>query len=257
MPPETHSLENNPLFELLERKAKQLRAAPSGMLRILFLADVGSTLLRRVGRIGEVDHTRRFVSAREIIQHFLINRSTTVDAIVTFSPFKEAFRFGGIAFAARKPRGWTIGFFGSDALPSPPASLETIAASLPDPRYEGYQARSLFRQGVFSHRHSGQYIGMNITSIVGKAGETVHFPARLLLDLLAGRITPEQFRLRLDGRDGSHNLFKHWLDLGMTISGAEMAPRNVDEDDDHLILYFSDDPAARPFTLPDDRQDPV
>jgi hypothetical protein len=43
----------------------------------------------------------------------------------------------------------------------------------------------------------------------------------------------------------------------MTISGAEMAPRNVDEDDDHLILYFSDDPAARPFTLPDDRQDPV
>jgi hypothetical protein len=48
---------------------------------------------------------------------------------------------------------------------------------------------------------------------------------------------------------GKVNLFKHWLDMGMTISGAEMAPRDIDEDDD--ILYFSEDPAAQPFALPE------
>jgi len=251
MPPETHSLEDNPLFELLVRKAKQLRAAAPGMLRVIFIADVGSTLLRRIGQIGELDHTGRFVSAREIIGHFLEKRSTTVDAIVTFSPFKDSSPFNRVSFATpKKPRRWTVSFFGTAALPSAPASIEAIEASFPDPHYEGYQARSLFRQGAFSHDQRGQYLGMNITSTAGEDEQAVHFPARLLLDLLAGRITPEQFRFYLDGRDGGRNLFKHWLDLGMTISGAEMAPRSEDEDDDHLILHFSDDPAARPFKLP-------
>lgn len=253
MPPQAHSLDDNPLFELLVRKAKQLRAAPKGMLRILFVADVGSTLLRNIGRIGEIDHTRRFVSAREIILHFLEARSRTVDAVVTFSPFKDFSPFGriGLLLDERKPRRWNVAFFGTAALPEPPSSVRSLAALLPDPHYEGYQARSLFRQGAFSPTRTGQYLGMTITGTAGARRETVHFPARLLLDLLAGRISEERFRAMLDGPDGTRNVFKHWLDLGMTISGAEMAPRDQDEDDDHLILHFTDDPAARPFSLPE------
>jgi len=41
MPPETHSLEDNPLFELLVRKLSQLKAASADTLRMIFLADVG------------------------------------------------------------------------------------------------------------------------------------------------------------------------------------------------------------------------
>ena len=66
MPPETHSLEDNPLFNLLVRKAKQLRGAAPGTFRVLIVAGVGSTLFNRVGRGREMDPTRRFVSAREI-----------------------------------------------------------------------------------------------------------------------------------------------------------------------------------------------
>jgi hypothetical protein len=255
MPPETHSLEGNPLFELLVRKAKQLRAAPPDMLKILFVADVGSTLLRKIGRIDEIDHTRRFVSAREIILHFLTNRSRNVDAVITFSPFKDLSPFGRLGFGldGRRPRRWTIAFFGTPALPQPPRSLTALEAVLPEPHYEGYQARSLFRQGAFSPTGTGQYLGMTITGTAGENRETVHFPARLLLDLLAGRVSEERFRAMLDGPDGKRNVFRHWLDMGMTISGAEMAPRSQDEDDDHLILHFSDDPAARPFTAPDER----
>lgn len=251
MPPETHSLEDNPLFDLLLRKAKQLRAAAAGTLRVLFVADVGSTLLQRVGRLGEIDHTRRFVSAREIILHFLAGRGRNVDAVVTFSPFKEMQLFNGLDPDRRKRRRWIVAFFGTPQLPEPPPALETMAALLPEPHHEGYQARSLFRQGAFSPSRTGQYLGMTIRSIHGSGRFTVEFPARMLLDLLAGRMTEERFRKRLDPHDEGRNIFKTWLDQGFTISDAELAPRSIDEDDDHLILHFTDDPAARPFKLPE------
>ena len=64
-------------------------------------------------------------------------------------------------------------------------------------------------------------------------------------------MTEERFRKRLDPRDEDRNVFKTWLDQGFTISGAEMMPRSVDEDDDHLTLHFTEDPAARLFKLPE------
>ena len=91
---------------------------------------------------------------------------------------------------------------------------------------------------------------MTIRSNHGSGRFSVEFPARMLLDLLAGRMTEERFRRQLDPRDEGRNIFKTWLDKGFTISGAELAPRSVDEDDDHLILHFTDDPAARLFKLP-------
>jgi len=250
MPPEAHHLEDNPFFELLVRKARQLRAAQPGTLRLLFVADVGSTLLRKLGRGGsEIDHTNRSVAARQIIQHFLEKRTKSVDAVVTFSPRKEMSPWGMQSLIDRKPRSWTVGFFGTARLPDLPPKLERIAALLPEPRYEGYQARSLFRQGAFSPDSRGQYVGMTIRGGKEVDSHSVELPARLLMDLLAGRITEERFRRCLDGREGNENIFKLWLDTGMTLSGVEMAPRNVDEDDDRLILHFTDDPAARPFKL--------
>jgi hypothetical protein len=74
-------------------------------------------------------------------------------------------------------------------------------------------------------------------------------PARAFLDFLAGRISVDQFRRFMGQRQGESNLFENWLNLGFTLSRIEMAPRNVDEDDDHLVLHFSDDPAARALKL--------
>ncbi|MBY0305307.1 MAG: hypothetical protein K2W86_09195 [Sphingomonas sp.] len=250
MPPETHSLDDNPLFDLLRRKKRQLKAATPGTLRIIFVADVGSTLLRRIGQVGERDWTNRRVSGSQIITHFMDTYRKDVDAVVAFSPFKELSSFGFNGLSDRKPRRWNVTFYGSPALPEPPDGLQRVAEMLPEPHYEGYQARSLFRQGAFSTTGRGQYLGMTIKSTTGLDDLRVEFPARMLLDLLAGRITEEQFRRQLD-RPGSKNIFEHWLSSGMTISRAEMAPRDMDEDDDHIVLYFSDDPAVRPFKLPE------
>jgi hypothetical protein len=251
MPPEAYSLENNPLFDLLRRKKRQLKAASPGTVRIIFIADVGSTLLRRMGRGGEHDWTNRRVSGSQIIGHFIATYAKEVDAVVAFSPHKELSSFGFPDLMGRKPRRWTVSYCGSPRLPDPPDALQRIAEVLPEPHYEGYQARSLFRQGAFSPKGRGQHLGMTIKSTKGLDDLRVEFPARMLLDLLAGRITEEQFRSRLT-RPGSRNIFELWLSRGMTISRAEMAPRDLDEDDDHIVLYFSDDPAARAFKLPED-----
>lgn len=251
MPPETHSLVGNPLFDLLRRKKRQLKAAAPRTLRMIFVADVGSTLLRRIGQVGEHDWTNRRISGSQIIAHFIATYPQDVDAVVVFSPYKEPSTYGFSGPNGRKPRRWNITYCGSAALPEPPAMLQRIADSLPEPHYEGYQARSLFRQGSFSPSGRGQYLGMTIKSGKGYDGLRVEFPVRMLLDLLAGRMTEEQFRLILNRRE-STNVFEHYLNRGMTISRAEMAPRDMDEDDDHIVLYFSDDPAVRPFQLPEE-----
>jgi hypothetical protein len=232
------------------RKLRQLKAAHEGMLRMIFLADVGNTLLRRVGGAGELDSTNRYVSATEIISHFVRKHAKYVDAVVTFSPLKERSPFLGGDPLGRKPRRWNVSYFGTSAIPEVPERLQEVARSLPEPHFEGYQARSLFRQGAYSPKGTGQYLGMIVKSD-RNGNDSVAFPARMLLDLLAGRLSPDRFNQRLSSGLGKMNFFKHWLDMGMTISGAEMAPRDVDEDDDHLILHFTDDPAARPFSLAD------
>ena len=80
----------------------------------------------------------------------------------------------------------------------------------------------------------------------------VRISARLLLDLLAGRIDEKQFRYFSGQRDG-RNDFKHWLDYGMTLTDVTMASRDENTDDDHLVLTFRDDAAARALRLPDSR----
>lgn len=240
MPPEVHSLTKNPLFDVLKRKLAQLKAADPKTKRVIFLADVGSTLLNRLGDIGEIDITHRRVSAREIITHFVTKNADRIDFVVVFSPKRQSGPFGG-------QLRWSIWVFSRPGLDGIPPGLELIGRVLPSPRYEGYQVRSLFRQGVFSPGARGQYIGTMI-----EGGMNIHrikVPARAFLDLMAGRITSEQFYYFLGERNGEKNLFKHWLDLGMTLKNASIAPRDIDQDDDHLILEFEDDPSARPLRL--------
>jgi len=248
MPPEAYSLEKNPLYTLMDRKLDQLKATADGTCRMIFLADVGSTLLNRLGQSGEQDDTRRRFSGSEILAHFLRRHVGHLDAIVAFTPRKVRSAFLGGDPLEGKPRRWDVTYFGGPSLPQPPAALQQVAGRLPVPHYEGYQARSLFRQGALLPTSHGRYLAMIIESTMPDNFQ-VKFPARMLLDLLAGRMTEEQFRHRVDPDDKSGNLFKRWLDSGYTISGSEMAPRDIDEDDDHIVLHFSDDAAARPFRL--------
>jgi len=252
MPAEAHSVDNNPLFDLLRRKKRQLKAAAQGTLRLLFVADVGSSLLNDMGKFGWRDPAGRTVSGADIIGHFVRVYSADIDAVVAFSPTIERSAWLGADPLGRRQERWTVTYFGTERLPQPPAGLQRLASILPAPHYEGYQARSLFRQGSFAPEGRGQYLGITVTTNGKEKRHKIAFPARLLLDLLAGRISEEWFRNYLTNGGRDANLFEHWLKMGMTLSGAEISSRDLDEDDDHIILHFSDDPAARSFSLKND-----
>lgn len=239
MPPEAYDLVDNPLYEALERKLGQLKGAPSESYRLIFLADVGSTLLNRLGTLGEIDFTRRRYSGREIILKFVSEHSDRLDGVVVFSPKREE-------DILRREVHWRASMFprsGFDVLPDPVKQLLTY---LPRPRYEGYQARSLFRQGVFDPKGRGEYLGTHIRWNK-ETGVKVSMPARALLDLLAGRISPEQFRYFIGDDKNKVPLFQHYLDTGHTLSKVEIESGGFDHDDDHLVFEFTDDPAARPL----------
>ena len=83
------------------------------------------------------------------------------------------------------------------------------------------------------------------TSISWRKGDKsqIKFSASAFLDLLAGRITPEQAKRIFDTSAG--NVVKAHLDRGETIADLRLEPGGPDSDDDHIVITFSDDPAAR------------
>ncbi|MFN3857469.1 MAG: hypothetical protein ACK4RV_06930 [Caulobacter sp.] len=243
MPPETHSLEDNPLYKLLSRKLRQLKAARPGTKRVIFLGDAGSTLINRLGTLGEIDPTRRRVSGFEIISHFVTANQRAVDAVITFSPVRS----GSWNTLDKKLR-WAAKAFNRPGFTFPMVALERIRQAMPRPRFEGYQARSLFRQGLFNPAARGWWEATTISFRRGGPME-VRVSARSLIDLLAGRVTPEQFRSLSGERPGEKNLFQHQLDSGKTVQGVRFESGGVDFEDDHIIVTFADDPSARKLRL--------
>lgn len=243
MPPETHSVSDNPLYQLLTRKLAQLKAARPGTNRFIFLGDAGSSLLNRIGTVGENDPTQRRVSGRQILSHFVQANSHGVDSIVVIAPYRT------LRLMGQREIQWRVSVFNRPGFEFDLGPLNSLVEHLPRPRFEGYQARSLFRQGAYKPSARGWSLGMNIRGPIGGPME-VRISSRALIDLLAGRITAEQFRREVGERPGETNFFKHWLDSGNTIQGAAFASGGIDEDDDHLVLTLGDDPAARPLRLP-------
>jgi len=72
-------------------------------------------------------------------------------------------------------------------------------------------------------------------------------PPTAVQDLMAGRLSPENFRNWTFGDD---NPMRRQLDAGRTISSVCFEPQGAGEDDDYLVFEFRDDPAARGLQMP-------
>lgn len=243
MPTLALSADRNPLSMLLERKTKQISNNINDILKIIFIADAGSSLIKNIGRFGEIDMTGRSVSGSQIIQEFVSRNSHRLDAVVTFAPRRQ-----GFGFQDRGPMHWSVTVFSESISDTIEKSLRPVVEILPRPRFEGYQARSLYRQNAFAPESKGWYLGMVVTGDA-LGVNSIKMSSRLLMDFLAGRISKAEFEGRLDNRDGRGTFFADMLNEGYTISKVEMAPRDIDEDDDYLIVSFSIDPAASKLRL--------
>jgi hypothetical protein len=229
LPPLAHDIEDNPLFSRLKEKADQLSSVPEDALKIIFVSDGGSRLLRL---IQHRDHLRRYKSGAQIIQHFL-DRSS-VHAVCVFAPHRQKYFFDRSASLS-----WQVSLFCRNGIILPDDKLKKLAQALPAPRVEGYQARSLHKQGVFEPDAPGWYLGTEIS--FGGISQTMKMSARLLHEYLAGKISSEQFERNAFGEG---NDFRQLLERGYALRNAKFESAGVDEDDDYIIFEFSADPAA-------------
>ena len=233
-PPECYSLTENPLYPKLEEKASQLKSPSFDGLRCLFLMDAGSTLLRR---LKETDPLRRKYSGADVIRKFM-HDNDGIDVICVVSVHQDFH----VSFGRRDEPRWEINYGLLPGRKINLTNLERLAQVLPPPQRSGYQARSLHRQGMFKPTARGWYSGMHW------GGRTVKISARLIHDLLAGRITLEHFNYVTGFKD--MNPFKAKLDHGEIISAARIEHGGADEDDDLLVFEFEPDPSAAAFQVP-------
>jgi len=207
-----------------------------GGLKCVILADVGSTALRHATK---TDYLGCTYNGAQIASEYL--RSGRLDVISIITPTRSRRSI----LSLDESSAWEQLLLFRPGLTIRTDGFEAMLAGLPKPRFEGYQARQLHEQGVFAPTHRGMYMGTNIKWTKGEKTE-IHFSARALLDMLAGRCSPDLF-LRRVGLD-EHNAFKYHLDKGETIHSIALKPGGVDADDDQIVVEFRDDPAARPLS---------
>jgi hypothetical protein len=237
MPPIAYDIVDNPVYRRLQDKQSQLSGVPPGSHRCIFLGDAGCNILRDLRRD---DPTRRVFNGEQIIWHFL-NRSS-IDLVAVFSPQRMN------NYPIQSPRIWRVTYF--DKRKNPPANdhigLDAVAAALPAPNYEGYQARSLHRQGSFDPQARGQYLGSQMSSKGSLMSISVKLSARLVLEYLAGRITLDQFK----HFGGVPDVLDSTLKAGNTIQSARIEKASLDEDDDHIVFELAHDYSASPLDMP-------
>ncbi|MGY4296141.1 hypothetical protein ACVWXN_004236 [Bradyrhizobium sp. i1.4.4] len=238
MPPVADHVEDNPVFKALERKERQLSKVPSGTLKCIFLGDAGCRMLRELRPMGA-----REVSGEQVINYFLAK--STVDIVCVFSPYRalQQLYSGG----SRAPQ-WKVSIYPREQTAAAEVDgLTKMAAAMPKPQLEGYQARSWHQQGMFDPQGKGIYLGCEMTSN-RDSKISIKISARLILEFLAGRITQEQFQYFAFRND--RNLFDHWFKMGMTIQSARLEKGGLDEDDDHLVFDMEPDFGAMALRIP-------
>jgi hypothetical protein len=238
MPAVAYDLKDNHVFKALQKKERQLSGVSAGILKCIFLGDAGCRNLRHLRSNAAVE-----VSGEKIIHHFLA--SSEVDVVCVFSPHSSNHSFSPV-FSSRF---WTATVFErrKQILEGEYKNLDALAKALPRPSREGNQARELHRQGLFHPQARGQYLGTHIGS--RRTSMTIKVSSRLVLELLAGRISQEHFRECIFGTD--KNIFEIQLTRGLTIQSSHVEKAGIDEDDDYLVFDMEPDFAAGPLVKPE------
>lgn len=232
----------NPLVTQLTKKERQLRHAPGDALRLVILCDAGCQTMKK-----SVFSTS--LSADEIVSRFL-KRSSVIDMVVLVSVEVEP------AFLADERKlSLHARIAGAPAQSAPRRTVEAGAAirrhldaalaNLPAPVLDAHNAS--LRTDMPSPGTGS--LGVRMSSSRNRS--TIALSARVLLDLLAGRISLEEFQKLYGWHPESFsptpNPFTFAAGNGQLITGASLQPAG-DADDDWIELEFGPpDPAAAPF----------
>ena len=228
-----YSLTENLIYNALTGKASQLNGTNFNGPRGIVLCD-GSCRFLNHGLTGNGSYT-----LDEVIRHFL-NENNSISFVLTCvvrdvgersSPYLGPFQLSSVLYQG-------AGF--DDIRFDLAEILRTLR--FPTPKLN---ARNAINYLKGSTPHEGSRCAGEI--IMEQNRTTVKISARLVLELLAGKISQEEFFRRCDGIT-SYNSFDRALRGGQLIVSLE---RSHEEDDDVLVFVMSGpDPAISPFTVP-------
>src|SRR6266542_902512 len=236
-------LTQNPLFTALEDKAEQVIDSKfEGTLGII-ICDGGFTPFHSLPHFST--H-----SVDEVISYFL-QHNTRISFVLTFILKKAAHESGSPIQVAAK-------IYPNTALRAQEADylncLNEMIQFFPAPKVDAFNALNRVKG---KYPHEGGYIAMQTHQFQGNAKRVV-VSARILLELLAGRMTYNEFAERygfvpVDPFPArGPNPFTLSLGNGALITDVEFQKGNADSDDDAVIITLKDeaDPAISPFRYP-------
>lgn len=242
MPAECYSLSDNFLFRRLKEKATQLSSDYSDSLKLLFVFDAGSRFISRrertTGGNWSAIHRSGPFSAREVIEHYFSRYPRKVDAVIIFSPqVSRHWRTG-------KKQEWSYLIVSQNNCPDISNTIGRLCKDFPIPRFDGFNARSLHRQGAMEPISRGWYMGTEVNSNEEKT--VLRFSSRVLLDVLSGRAPPRLLNEALTlGHSGT--VVASLLDHGYSVASICIDSGAPDMDDDWIVLEFQKDAALKPF----------
>jgi hypothetical protein len=180
-------------------------------------------------------------SGGQIILKFL-DDYPTIDFVMVFSAKREPSRAGG-----QTSRIWNTQIFARPSVVTDAdlGRLQLLSQTMMPPHLGGYQAYSWHTQGMCDADAVGKYVPTSMG--IGREKMTLKISARAVQELMAGRLSSEQFR---NWSFGEENPVRRQIEAGRTISSVRFEPQGNDEEDDYLIFEFRDDPSARALQLP-------
>ena len=243
-PPRTYSDTRNPLYRRLADKSKQLRDAPSGVWRTIFLIEAGSRFLADLNNAHRWGGVEQYSTARQIIQKFIHDKSDKIDSVVVLVPTKQYRR--GFGCGSEPNSSWQVTVFGRDNAVNNSLSsvLIKLISDLPKPRLDGFNARSLIRQKAMSYNARGWYLSWRWS--MKDDQYTYRMSARAFQDFLAQRIDEKQFRHFVGATEEGPSIGR-FLNQGYTIQDIRFESGGTDEDDDYVVFKLALDAAAGPF----------
>jgi len=233
----------NPLVTQLTKKERQLRHAPVDALRLVILCDAGCQTMKK-------SMFSTSLSADEIVSRFL-KRSTVIDMVLLVSLEAET-----ALLTNQRKLSVHARIASAPAQSVPRRTVETGLAirkhldsaitHLPAPVLDAHNAS--LRTNLPSPG-SGT-LGVRMSS--SRSRSTIALSARVLLDLLAGKISLEEFQKvygwHPESVMPSPNPFTFAARSGQLITGASLQPAG-DADDDWIEFEFGPpDPAVSPFS---------
>ena len=174
------------------------------------------------------------ISGDAIIRHALTKLS--IDIVIVLSPFRRR----ELVFGSRSEIAWNVSCFDcrvemqdKEIQDQEYSRIRDLAARLPRPQFEGYQARDLHKQGSFAPDNRNWYLPTEIITM-GGGKMTIRLSAGLLHEYLAGRIDSDKFRQKTFNNE--KNYFDAELTRGNSIRGVQFESGGVDNDDDYVVF---------------------